>query len=186
MEAFLVSLTTVGLAEIGDRTQLLALMLAAHYRRPWSVLAGVLCASLLNNAIAAVIGQRVAHLLTRTLLDVIVGASLIGMALWALKSDPMPQIGGSARRNSAFVATAVAFFLAELGDKTQIAALTLAAGYSNLGAVIVGTTCAMVLTNVPAVFVGHVAAERLPLKAIHYFSSVLFLVLGVIFLVRAL
>jgi putative Ca2+/H+ antiporter (TMEM165/GDT1 family) len=185
VEAFLVSLTTVAVAEIGDRTQLLALMLAARYRKPWSILAGVLCAALLNNVVASVVGVRVAHLLTPALVDGLVGASLVVMALWALKFDETPDEDAQSPRRSAFVATLIAFSLAELGDKTQIAALTLAAAYLNFTAVVAGTTCALVLANVPAVFIGHAAAQRLPLKAIHYVSSALFFILGVVFLIRA-
>ena len=186
MEAFLVSLTTVAVAEIGDRTQLLALMLAARYRKPWAVLAGVFCAALANNILAGLIGVRVARYLTARVLDGIVGASLIVMALWALKSEAGPtQSETSGRRHGAFVATLIAFGLAELADKTQVAALTLAAAYANLAAVVGGATAGLVLANVPVVFIGHAAAQRLPLKAIHYVSSGLFLLLGVVFLVRA-
>jgi putative Ca2+/H+ antiporter (TMEM165/GDT1 family) len=186
MEAFLVSLMTVAVAEMGDRTQLLALMLAARYRKPWAVLAGVLCSALLNNLVAALVGVRVARYLTPRLLSAMVGVSLIAMALWALKSDPPPVDGRKAgRQHGAFVATLIAFSIAELADKTQIAALTLAAAYKNLPAVVAGTTAGLVLANVPAVFIGHAAAQRLPLKALHYVSSALFLVLGVVFLVRS-
>lgn len=186
MEAFLISLLTVALAEMGDRTQLLALMLAARFRKPWAVLAGVLCSALLNNIVAALIGVRVARYLTPRLLDGIVGASLIAMALWALKSDIAPeQSANTGRRHGAFLTTLIAFSIAELADKTQIAALTLAAAYANLWAVVAGTTAGLVLANVPAVFIGHAAAQRLPLRAIHYASSALFLLLGVVFLVRA-
>ncbi len=186
MEAFLISLMTVAVAEIGDRTQLLALMLAARFRKPWAILAGVLCSALLNNILASLVGVRVGRYLTPRLLDGIVGASLIGMALWALKSDVAPEQSAKAgRQHGAFLTTLIAFSIAEVGDKTQIAALTLAAAYANLWAVVAGTTAGLVLANVPAVFIGHAAAQRLPLKAIHYVSSALFLVLGVVFLVRA-
>jgi Ca2+/H+ antiporter, TMEM165/GDT1 family len=186
MEAFLISLTTVGVAEIGDRTQLLALMLAARFRKPWAILAGVLCSALLNNALAGLVGVRVARYLTPRLLDGIVGVSLIGMALWALKSDVAPEPSKkSGRQHGAFLTTLITFSIAEMADKTQIATLTLAAAYANLWAVVAGTTAGLVLANVPAVFIGHAAAQRLPLKAIHYVSSALFLVLGAVFLVRA-
>src|SRR5579862_8235277 len=119
MEAFLISLMTVAVAEIGDRTQLLALMLAARYRKPWAVLAGVFCSALLNNLVAGLVGVRVARYLTPRLLDGIVGVSLIGMALWALKSDVSPK-QSTERRHGAFLATLIAFSIAELADKTQI------------------------------------------------------------------
>lgn len=186
MTAFLISLMTVAIAEIGDRTQLLALMLAARFRKPWAVLAGVLCAALLNNALAGVVGVRVAHYLTPRLLDRLVGASLIAMALWALKSDVTREPGARpGRQHGAFLTTLITFLIAELADKTQVATLTLAAAYANLTAVVAGTTAGLVLANVPAVFIGHAAAHRLPLKAIHYCSSALFLILGVVFLVRS-
>ena len=185
MESFLVSVSTVAIAEMGDRTQLLSLMLAAHYRRPWQILAGVLCATLANHAAAGIIGARLGRFLTPTLLDGVVGVSMIVMALWALKADTLEEgAAGSGRRN-AFLATLVAFFLAEIGDKTQIATVALAAGYPNLPAVIAGTTVGMLLANAPVVFLGKAFAERLPLKALHYAASALFVVLGVLFIYRA-
>jgi len=185
LEPFLISMTTVAVAEMGDRTQLLSLMLAAHYRRPWAILAGVFCATLANHLVAGVIGVRLGRFLTPTLLDAIVGVSMIGMALWALKPDALEE-GARTRRSGAFAATLVAFFIAEIGDKTQIATVALAAAYSNLAAVVAGTTAGMLLANAPAVFLGKAFAERLPLKALHYFASGLFLLLGVVFIVRAL
>ena len=115
-----------------------------------------------------------------------VGTSLVVMALWALQSEVVPEPGEkAARRHGAFLTTLITFSIAELADKTQVAALTLAAAYSNLLAVVAGATAGLVLANVPAVFIGHAAAQRLPLKALHYASSLLFLVLGAVFLVRA-
>jgi len=185
LESFLVSLTTVAIAEMGDRTQLLSLMLAAHYRRPWPILAGVLCATLANHFLAAIVGVRLGHFLTPALLDAVVGVSMIGMALWALRPDTLEETG-RARRAGAFAATLVAFFIAEIGDKTQIATVALAAAYSNLAAVVAGTTAGMLLANAPVVFLGKAFSERLPLKALHYVASALFLVLGVVFIFRAL
>lgn len=185
MESFLVSLATVTVAEMGDRTQLLALMLAARYRKPWPILAGILCATLANHAVAGLIGVRAGRLLTPSLLDGIVGASLIGMALWTLKPDSLQEESGGRRRTGAFVATLVAFFIAEIGDKTQIATVALAAAYSNLVAVVAGTTTGMLLANAPVVFLGKAFSARLPLRAIRYAASALFLVLGVVFLIRA-
>ncbi|MGH8150793.1 MAG: TMEM165/GDT1 family protein [Steroidobacteraceae bacterium] len=186
MEAFLVSLSTVALAEIGDRTQLLTLMLAARFRKPWPILAGILCATLANHLLAAFVGVHIARYLTPSILDGAVGASLIGMALWALKPDRLNGSTAGAPRVGAFVATLVTFFLAEMGDKTQIATLALAAAYSNLIVVVAGTTTGMMLANAPVVFFGQLFSERLPLRAIHYIASALFFALGVVFLVRAL
>ncbi len=185
MESFLVSLSTVAVAEMGDRTQLLALMLAARYRRPWPILAGVLCATLANHLLAGFIGVHAGRYLTPMRLDAIVGVSLIGMALWTLKPDTLDERSEGPRRAGAFVATLVAFFMAEMGDKTQIATVALAAAYSNLASVVAGTTSGMLIANAPVVFLGKAFSKRLPLKLIHYAASVLFLALGALFLVRA-
>jgi Ca2+/H+ antiporter, TMEM165/GDT1 family len=186
VESFLISLSTVALAEMGDRTQLLSLMLAARYRRPWPILAGVLCATLANHAVAGLVGVRLGRFLTPARLDLIVGVSMVGMALWTLKPDKLDENSVHVRPTGAFFATLVAFFIAEIGDKTQIATVALAAAYSNLVAVIAGTTAGMMLANAPAVFLGKAFSDRLPLKAIHYVASALFLVLGALFIVRAL
>jgi Ca2+/H+ antiporter, TMEM165/GDT1 family len=186
MESFLVSLSTVAVAELGDRTQLLSLMLAARYRRPWPILAGVLCATLANHALAGVIGVRLGRFLTPTVLDALVGASMIVMALWSLKPDQLEDDAAQVRGSGVFVATLVAFFVAEIGDKTQIATVALAAGYANLWAVVSGTTAGMMLANIPAVFLGKAFADRLPLKSIHYVASGLFVLLGILFILRAL
>jgi putative Ca2+/H+ antiporter (TMEM165/GDT1 family) len=185
VESFLVSISTVAIAEMGDRTQLLALMLAAHYRKPWPILAGVLCATLANHALAGLIGVHLARFLTPVLLDGVVGVSMIGMALWTLKPDTLEAGSTNVRPTSAFAATVVAFFIAEMGDKTQVATVALAAAYSNLAAVVAGTTAGMLLANAPVVFLGKAFSERLPLKAIHYVASGLFLILGTVFIFRA-
>ena len=185
MESFLVSLSTVAIAEIGDRTQLLSLMLAARFRRPWPILAGVLCATLANHALAGFVGVRLSRFLTPTLLDAVVGVSMIGMALWALKPDTLDE-RPEARPTGAFIATLVAFFIAEIGDKTQIATVALAAAYSNLLAVVAGTTAGMLLANAPVIFLGRAFSDRLPLKAAHRVASGVFLALGVLFVFRAI
>lgn len=184
MESFLISLSTVAVAEMGDRTQLLSLMLAARFRRPWPILAGVLCATLANHAVAAFIGQRLGRALTPRVLDVAVGVSMIAMALWTLKPDTLDEGSTGGARRGAFLATLVTFFIAEIGDKTQIATMALAAAYPNLAAVIAGTTTGMLLANAPVVFFGKAFSTRLPLKAIRYLASALFLALGLFFLVR--
>jgi putative Ca2+/H+ antiporter (TMEM165/GDT1 family) len=185
MESFLVSISTVAIAEMGDRTQLLALMLAAHYRKPWPILAGILCATLANHAAAGLIGVHLGRFLTPVMLDGIVGVSMIGMALWTLKPDTLDESSTGVRRTSAFAATLIAFFIAEIGDKTQIATVALAAAYSNLAAVVAGTTTGMLLANAPVVFLGKAFSDRLPLKTIHYVASGLFLLLGSVFIFRA-
>jgi putative Ca2+/H+ antiporter (TMEM165/GDT1 family) len=185
MEAFLVSLATVAIAEMGDRTQLLSLVLAAHYRKPWPILAGVLLATLANHALAGLIGVWFGAFLSPRLLDGVVGASMIVMALWVLKPDRLDGEAAPSRRG-AFLATLICFFIAEIGDKTEIATVALAAGYANLGAVVAGTTAGMLAANAPVVFLGQAFAGRLPLKAIHYGASALFAVLGCMFVARAL
>ena len=185
MEAFLVSLTSVATAEMGDRTQLLVLVLAARYRQPWPIVVGVLCATLANHGVAGLIGMWFGRQLSAALLDAAVGVSMIAMALWTLKPDTLDSQATPASNAGAFIATLVAFFVAEIGDKTQIATLALAAAYPNLIAVIGGTTCGMLVANTPVIFLGNAFANRLPLKAIHYTACALFAVLGVIFLVRA-
>lgn len=186
MQSFLISLSTVAVAEMGDRTQLLSLMLAARFRRPWPILAGVLCATLANHAVAAFVGQRLGHELTPRILDATVGISMIVMSLWTLKPDTLDEASTGRSRRGAFLATLVTFFVAEIGDKTQIATVALAAAYSNLPAVVAGTTTGMLLANAPVVFFGKAFSGRLPLKWIRYLASAIFLALGLYFLVRAI
>jgi Ca2+/H+ antiporter, TMEM165/GDT1 family len=186
MEAFLISVSSISVAEIGDRTQLLSLILAARYRRPLPIIAGILCATLANHAAAGFVGSLFGNLFKPKLLQILVGVSMIAMALWTLKPDKLDDESVPSSAASAFVATLTSFFLAEIGDKTQIATLALAAAYPNLLAVISGTTLGMLIANVPVVILGKAFADRLPLKAIHYAASLLFMVLGAIFLSRAL
>ncbi len=185
IESFLVSISTVAIAEMGDRTQLLSLMLAARYRRPWAILGGVLCATLANHMLAALLGVRLGRFLTPAVLDAAVGVGMIAMAVWALRPDTLQESGPS-RTTGAFAATVVAFFIAEIGDKTQIATVALAAAYSNLAVVVAGTTAGMLLANAPVVFLGKAFCDRLPLAALHRLASALFVVLGVLFIYRAM
>jgi Ca2+/H+ antiporter, TMEM165/GDT1 family len=185
MEAFLVSITTIAVAEMGDRTQLLSLVLAAHYRKPLPILAGVFLATLANHALAGLAGVWFGKFLSSAMLDAVVGVSMLGMALWTLKPDTLDD-GAGVNRRGAFLTTLIAFFVAEIGDKTQIATVALAAGYANLGAVVVGTTGGMLLANAPVVFLGKSFADRLPIRAIHYGAAGLFAVLGGVFVARAL
>jgi Ca2+/H+ antiporter, TMEM165/GDT1 family len=186
MEAFLVSITTISVAEIGDRTQLLSLVLAARYRRPWPIIAGILCATLANHAAAGFVGVWFGALLKPRTLQIVVGISMVAMALWTLKPDKLDENAGATTAAGAFLATLSTFFIAEIGDKTQIATLALAAAYPNLVAVVAGTTAGMLLANVPVVFLGKAFADRLPIKTIHYGAAALFVILGLIFLGRAL
>ncbi len=186
MEAFLVSVTTIATAEMGDRTQLLSLVLAARYRKPAPIVAGILCATLLNHAAAAWVGAWFGSLLKPSWLLLVVGTSMIGMALWTLKPDQLSGDTASISTAGAFIATLGSFFVAEIGDKTQIATLALAASYPGTMTVIAGTTCGMMIANVPVVILGQRFADRLPLNAIRYAAAILFVVLGMLFLVRGL
>jgi Ca2+/H+ antiporter, TMEM165/GDT1 family len=186
MGAFLVALASVAIAEIGDRTQLLSLALAAHYRKPWPIIAGVFVATIANHSIAGLLGAWFGRLLTPTVLDVLVGVSMIGMALWVLRPDTLSGRQAEVSNRSAFLATLVAFFIAEIGDKTQIATLALAAAYPNLVAVIAGTTTAMLIANIPAIFLGDALSGKLPIRQMNYVAALLFGALGVVFIVRAL
>jgi Ca2+/H+ antiporter, TMEM165/GDT1 family len=185
MEAFLISLSTVSVAEMGDRTQLLALVLAARYCQPWPIVAGVLCATLVNHAAAGLIGAHLGHLLTPGRLDGAVGVSMIGMALWTLSPDALDGLGANPWPANAFIATCMAFFIAEIGDKTQIATVALGAAYPNLGAVVAGTTSGMLAANVPIVFLGNAFSKRLPLRTMHIAASLLFVGVGSLFLWRS-
>jgi Ca2+/H+ antiporter, TMEM165/GDT1 family len=184
MEAFLVSLSSVALAEVGDRTQLLSLMLAACYRKPWPILGGIVLATLANHLAAGAIGILLAHWLTPVVLDSIVAVGLLAMAAWTLKPDKADENFECSNRN-AFVYTLTLFFLTEIGDKTQIATTALAAAYGNLLAVVAGSTLGLFLANAPVVFLGNAFASRLPLKAIRTAAAALFALLGIVFAVRA-
>jgi putative Ca2+/H+ antiporter (TMEM165/GDT1 family) len=187
MEAFLISAGSVAIAEMGDRTQLLALLLAARFRRPWPIVAGILAATLANHAMAGAVGVWFGRLLTPVLLDSVVGVSMLAMAAWTLIPDKIDEDDGLARtRRGVFFSTLICFFLAEIGDKTQVATIALAAVYSNLVAVVAGTTLGMMIANVPVVFMGKAFAGRLPLKTIHYGAAAIFAFLGLVFLMRAM
>jgi putative Ca2+/H+ antiporter (TMEM165/GDT1 family) len=183
LEAFLVSLGVVALAEIGDKTQLLALVLAARYRRPVPIILGILTATLVNHFAAGILGAWLTSVISPRAMRWILGMSFIAMALWTLvpdslqarhKDDP-PRLG-------VYGATVVAFFLMEMGDKTQIATVALTAKYHSVPLVVAGTTVGMLLADVPAVLLGEVAATKLPMRLMQCIASAVFLVLGVLVL----
>lgn len=176
-DALLVSTGTVALAEIGDKTQLLALMLAARFRRPWPIVGGILLATVLNHALAGWLGALAASWLTPQVLRWIVAASFIAIALWTLKPDTLDD-DEKLPAHGAFVATVIAFFIAEIGDKTQVATILLAAKMAPLWQVVAGTTVGMLLANVPVVVLGSRFASRLPLKAARITAACVFLALG--------
>jgi putative Ca2+/H+ antiporter (TMEM165/GDT1 family) len=185
MEAFLISTGVVALAEIGDKTQLLALVLAAKYRRPVPIILGILVATLLNHAAAGVVGAWLAAWLGEELLRWILGLSFIAMAFWMLVPDKLDDEDTKPARFGVFLSTLIAFFVVEVGDKTQIATVALAAKYSSLIAVVGGTTLGMMLANVPAVLLGEVAAKKLPMRLVHGVAATIFAVLGLLVLLRA-
>lgn len=175
LHALLVSTGTVTLAEIGDKTQLLALLLAARYRKPWPIALGILVATLLNHAVSAWLGAELTQWLSPAVLRWGVAASFLAVALWTLKPDTLEDEADNLPAHGAFLATAVAFFVAEIGDKTQVATVLLAAKYVPLWQVIVGTTVGMLLANVPVVWLGHRFADRLPLKLARTLAALVFL-----------
>ncbi|MFM2263560.1 MAG: hypothetical protein RI959_2236 [Pseudomonadota bacterium] len=181
LEAFLLSTGIVGLAEMGDKTQLLSIVLAARFKRPWPIVWGILVATLLNHGMAGAAGSWITDTLGPDLMRWILGASFLGMAVWTLIPDKLDEddTAPPKRGMGVFMATAVAFFLAEMGDKTQFATVALGAQYEPLWAVVVGTTLGMMLANVPAVFFGEALTRRVPIKAVHRVAAVIFAALGV-------
>jgi putative Ca2+/H+ antiporter (TMEM165/GDT1 family) len=184
MEALLVSTGVVALAEIGDKTQLLAMLLAARYRKPLPILAGILLATLLNHALAAWAGSLAAAWLGPDLMRWILGLMFLGMAAWCLIPDKMDDGPKTIGKTGAFITTLVAFFLVEIGDKTQLATVALAARFETLVMVTIGTTLGMMLANGPAVFCGELIARKVPMKLVHAIAAVLFAILGLMTLTR--
>ena len=181
MEAFFVSTGIVALAEMGDKTQLLSLVLAARFRKPWPIVLGILVATLANHGLAGAVGSWVTTMMGPTALRWVLGASFIAMAVWMLIPDKFDdEDGDSAPRMGVFLTTVVAFFLAEMGDKTQIATVMLAAQYNAWFAVVAGTTLGMMLANAPVVWLGDAITKRVPLRMVHMVSAVIFAILGVI------
>jgi putative Ca2+/H+ antiporter (TMEM165/GDT1 family) len=180
MEAFLVSSLVVGLAEIGDKTQILSLILAARFQRPLPIVFGILFATLANHAVAGLAGVLFGSLLGGGRMRWILGISFLGVAIWALFPDKYEGRAERVGRFGAFTATLVAFFLAEIGDKTQIATVGLAARFEQFYPVVIGTTLGMMLANIPVVAIGDRIAGKLPVKAIRLVAAAVFAVLGVL------
>src|SRR5215469_8837215 len=178
MEAFLVSAGVVAVAELGDKTQLLALMLAARFRAPLAVTAGIVTAVLGNHLLAGVAGTLLASVLAPAVLRWILVASFIATAVWMLVPDKEPAGGARPGRFGAYGTTVVTFFLVEMGDKTQIATLALAARYHALVPVVAGTTLGMLIADVPAVLLGRVVAERIPIVLMHRIGAAVFVALA--------
>ncbi|QJD90891.1 TMEM165/GDT1 family protein [Duganella dendranthematis] len=185
MEAFFVSTGIVALAEIGDKTQLLAFVLAARFRRPLPIVAAILVATIANHAFAAAIGTWITSMLGPELLRWVLGASFLAMAAWTLVPDKLDEEDAKLAKYGVFLTTLIAFFLAEMGDKTQVATVALAARYHSMVAVVCGTTLGMMLANVPAVYFGDRIANKISLKLVHGIAAVIFAVLGVATLLGA-
>ena len=181
MEAFLISTSVVALAEMGDKTQLLSLVLAARFRKPWPIVLGIFVATLVNHALAGAVGAWITSYLGENAMRWILGLSFIAMAIWMLIPDKLDEdeVSGHSRWG-VFGTTLVAFFLAEMGDKTQIATVMLAAKYNAYLWVVAGTTLGMMLANAPVVWLGDRLVKRVPIRLVHVVSAVIFLVLGVL------
>lgn len=184
MDIFLHSTLLVTLGEIGDKTQLLAILLAARYLRPAPIILGILVATLANHALAVLVGEQIGSLSDATWMQLALAASFILLGLWVLKPDSLdaPEIRCN---TSAFTATVITFFLAEMGDKTQVLTVALGAEYKAFLPVLMGTTCGMMLANLPAIFLGQRLLDRIPMALVRYAAAALFIAFGIWGILRA-
>ena len=186
MESLLVSTGVVALAEIGDKTQLLAFLLAARFKKPVPIILGILVATVLNHGLAGAVGAWITHAVSPEILRWVLGASFIGMAIWTLIPDEIEDDETQvAKRFGVFGATLITFFLAEMGDKTQIATVAMAAHYADPLLVVFGTTLGMLIADVPAVFVGDKLANKIPMRLVHSIAAAVFAALGIATLLGA-
>ena len=185
MESFLVSTGIVALAEIGDKTQLLAFILAAKFRKPLPIIVGILVATLANHSFAGALGSWITSLMGPETMRWVLGVSFIGMAIWTLIPDKFEEDDAKLARFGVFGTTLIAFFLAEMGDKTQVATVALAAQYQAIFSVVAGTTFGMMIANVPAVLLGDQIAGRIPVRVVHSLAAAIFAILGVATLLGA-
>jgi putative Ca2+/H+ antiporter (TMEM165/GDT1 family) len=188
MDIFLTSLFLVAIAEIGDKTQLLAILLATRFRRPWPIIGGIFAATLVNHALAALVGDTLAGVLSGRWFAFAIAASFLAMAIWALIPDRLEdeQTQSRPQRYGVFVTTLIAFFLVEMGDKTQVATVALGARFHNVPLVAAGTTAGMMLANIPAVLFGERITRVVPLRLVRPVAAAIFVFLGVWTLVEAL
>ena len=187
MQSFIISTSLVALAEMGDKTQLLALLLAARFRKPWMIIFAILVATVLNHLMAAVLGQWLTQVVAPQFMHWLLAFSFIAMGLWMLIPDRLEDETDSVKRwqvYGVFVTTFVLFFLAEMGDKTQVATVALAARYDSVIAVVFGTTLGMMIANAPAVLIGDKMAHRLPIALIHKIAATIFCILGLMILFK--
>lgn len=185
MEAFLISTGIVGLAEIGDKTQLLAFLLAAKFRKPLPIVLAIFVATVANHAFAAAVGAWITSMLGPDVLRWVLGVSFLAMAAWTLIPDKLDEEDTKLAKYGVFLTTLIAFFMAEMGDKTQVATVALAARYYDIYSVVLGTTFGMMLANVPAVYLGDKIANRVSLRLVHGIAALVFAVLGVATLLGA-
>lgn len=178
MEALLTSTAVVALAEIGDKTQLLAIVLATRFQKPLPIVAGIFAATIANHFLAALVGSEVASILDGQWFRYAIAVSFIAMAAWTLIPDKLDEEEHKPAKFGAFLTTLIAFFLVEMGDKTQVATIALGARFHDVVAVTTGTTLGMMLANVPAVFLGHEVLKYVPLKIVRMIAAGLFLVIG--------
>lgn len=185
MEALFISTGVVALAEIGDKTQLLAFILAARFKKPLPIILGILCATVINHGLAGALGAWITSVVTPEVMRWALGLSFIGMAVWTMIPDKIEEEETQvARRLGVFGATFITFFLAEMGDKTQIATIALAAHYVAPLMVVIGTTLGMLVADVPAVFVGNKFAEKIPMRLVHSIAAGIFALMGVLTLLQ--
>ena len=185
MEALIISTGVVALAEIGDKTQLLAFILAARFKRPVPIILGILCATLINHGLAGALGAWITSVVSPEAMRWALGLSFIGMAIWTLIPDKIEEEETRvAKQLGVFGATLVTFFLAEMGDKTQLATVALAAHYGTPLLVVIGTTLGMLLADIPAVFVGNKFAEKIPMTLVHSIAAGIFALMGVLTLLK--
>lgn len=185
MNAFLVSTGIVALGEIGDKTQLLAFMLAAKFRKPVPIVLGILVATILNHALAGAVGSWVTTLVGPSVLRWILGGSFLAMAVWTLIPDKLDENEAKLAKYGAFLTTLFAFFLAEMGDKTQVATIALAAQFKAVVPVVAGTTLGILIADIPAVFIGDRAAKLIPVRVVHTIAAALFAIIGIATLLGA-
>ena len=186
MESLLVSTGVVALAEIGDKTQLLAFLLAARFKKPVPIILGILLATIVNHGLAGAVGAWITQNVSPEILRWVLGLSFLGMAVWTLIPDEIEEEETQiAKRFGVFGATLITFFLAEMGDKTQIATVAMAAHYASAVMVVIGTTLGMLIADVPAVFVGDKLAARIPMKLVHGIAAGVFALLGIATLLGA-
>jgi putative Ca2+/H+ antiporter (TMEM165/GDT1 family) len=186
MEALYISTGVVALAEMGDKTQLLAFILAARFKKPVPIILGILLATLVNHGLAGALGAWITSVISPDTMRWVLGLSFIAMAVWTLIPDKIEEEETQiAKRFGVFGATLVTFFLAEMGDKTQIATVALAAHYGAPLMVVIGTTLGMLIADVPAVFVGNKFAEKIPMKLVHSIAAAIFAIMGVLTLLKA-